>query len=214
MKSPLAAIRGASEILEENPAEADRIRFLDNIRTQSLRLSEMIDKMLALASVEYRQNEIEKKPVNLGLLCAEVLNGFGQGANKKINDKKIHLQRGDMADDAIIEGDAFLLTQALQNLLDNAIDFSPEHAVIQLSVESEQNHYCIKIRDQGAGIPDYAIARLFERFYSLPRPDSGQRSSGLGLSFVKEVALAHKGEITLVNLPEGGVLASLSLAKA
>lgn len=214
MKSPLAAIRGASEILEENPAEADRIKFLDNIRTQSLRLSEMIDKMLALASVEYRQNEIEKKPLSLGLLCAEVLNGFGQGANKKINDKKIHLQHDDLPGDAVIQGDAFLLTQALQNLLDNAIDFSPEQGVIHLSVDSDQSHYCIKIRDQGAGIPDYAIARLFERFYSLPRPDTGQRSSGLGLSFVKEVALAHKGEITLVNHPEGGVLASLSLAKA
>lgn len=214
MKSPLAAIRGASEILEENPAEADRMKFLDNIRTQSLRLSEMIDKMLALASVEYRQNEIEKKPVNLGLLCTEVLNAFGQGANKKINSKKITLQHDDLLGSAVIEGDAFLLTQALQNLLDNAIDFSPEQGVIHLSIGSDQSHYYIKIRDQGAGIPDYAISRLFERFYSLPRPDTGQRSSGLGLSFVKEVALAHKGEITLVNHPEGGVLASLSLAKA
>jgi len=214
MKSPLAAIRGASEILEENPAETDRIKFLDNIKTQSLRLSEMIDKMLALASVEYRQNEIEKKPVNLGLLCAEVLNGFGQGANKKFNDKKIHLQHDDLPGDAVIQGDAFLLTQALQNLLDNAIDFSPEQGVIHLSFDSDQSHYCIKIRDQGTGIPDYAISRLFERFYSLPRPDTGQRSSGLGLSFVKEVALAHNGEITLANHPEGGVLASLSLAKA
>ncbi|MGH8052104.1 MAG: two-component system sensor histidine kinase CreC [Arenimonas sp.] len=213
MKSPLAAIRGASEILEENPAEADRVKFLGNIRSQSRRLSEMIDKMLALASVEYRQNEIEKKAVNLGRLCGDVLNSFEQAANKKLNDKKIRLQHDGLKMDALIQGDAFLLTQALQNLLDNAIDFSPEHGLIQLSIESDQNHYCIKIRDQGAGIPDYAITRLFERFYSLPRPDTGQRSSGLGLSFVKEVALAHKGEITLVNLPEGGVLASLSLAR-
>lgn len=214
MKSPLAAIRGASEILEENPAEIDRVRFLDNIKTQSMRLSEMIDKMLALASVEYRQNEIDKKSVNLGELCRKVVAGFEQGANKKLNDRKIRILHESANADVHVQGDAFLLTQALQNLLDNAIDFSPEHGVIKLSIESDQNQCFIKIRDQGAGIPDYAIERLFERFYSLPRPDTGQRSSGLGLSFVKEVALAHKGDITLVNLPEGGVLASFSVAKS
>jgi two-component system, OmpR family, sensor histidine kinase CreC len=213
MKSPLAAIRGASEILEENPAEADRIKFLDNIKTQSMRLSEMIDKMLALASVEYRQNEIDRKNIDLSELCRDVFNSFEQGANKKQSHKKIQWRSEGLNTQAIVQGDAFLITQALQNLLDNAIDFSPEHGCIELSLESEQNQYSIKIRDQGPGIPDYATDRLFERFYSLPRPDTGQRSSGLGLSFVKEVALAHKGDITLVNLADGGVLASLSLAR-
>jgi len=213
MKSPLAAIRGASEILEENPGEADRLKFLDNIKTQSLRLSEMIDKMLALASVEYRQNEIEMKPVDLSSLCLQLVAGVGQGANKKLNEKHIRITHDGLDSETLIHGDAFLLTQALQNLLDNAIDFSPAYGVINIGIESSQTHCMIKIRDQGAGIPDYAAPRLFERFYSLPRPDTGQRSSGLGLSFVKEVALAHDGDITLVNLPEGGVLASLSVAR-
>ncbi len=213
MKSPLAAIRGASEILEENPPEMDRIKFLDNIKTQSTRLSEMIDKMLALASVEYRQNEIDRKNINLSELCRDVLNSFEQGANRKQSHKEIKWRSEGLNIEAIIQGDAFLITQALQNLFDNAIDFSPEYGCIKLSLESEQNQYCIKILDQGPGIPDYATDRLFERFYSLPRPDTGQRSSGLGLSFVKEVAAAHKGDITLVNLPEGGVLASLTLSK-
>jgi len=214
MKSPLAAIRGASEILEENPAETDRVKFLDNIKTQSTRLSEMIDKMLALASVEYRQNEIEKTSLDLSGLCRQVLHDFENATNKKQSHKKIQWQSEGLDIDAPMQGDPFLLTQALQNLLDNAIDFSPEHGVIKLSIESDQSQCCIKIRDQGAGIPDYAAERLFERFYSLPRPDTGQRSSGLGLSFVKEVALAHRGDITLVNLPEGGVLASLFLARS
>ena len=213
MKSPLAAIRGASEILEENPAEIDRVKFLDNIKTQSTRLSEMIDKMLALASVEYRQNEIDKKSVNLAELCRKVLHDFESATNKKQSHKKIQWQSEGLNIDAEVQGDAFLLTQALQNILDNAIDFSPEHGVIKLSIEIDQNQCCVKIRDQGVGIPDYATDRLFERFYSLPRPDTGQRSSGLGLSFVMEVALAHKGDITLANLPEGGVLASFAVAR-
>ena len=213
MKSPLAAIRGASEILEENPPEMDRIKFLDNIKTQSVRLSEMIDKMLALASVEYRQNEIDRKNIDLSELCRHVLNSFEQVANTKQDHKKIQWHSEGLNIDAIIQGDAFLITQALQNLLDNAIDFSPVHGRIKLSLESEPKQYRINIQDQGSGIPDYAIERLFERFYSLPRPDTGQRSSGLGLSFVKEVALAHGGDITLINFADGGVLASLTLAK-
>jgi two-component system, OmpR family, sensor histidine kinase CreC len=209
MKSPLAAIRGASEILEENPAEADRIKFVGNIKTQSTRLAEMIDKMLALASVEYRQNEIEKKPVLLNELCLQVMASFQENHSRK------HIQwvSEGLNSEAILNADIFLLRQALQNLLDNALAFSPEQGCIKLSLESTQDKYLIRIQDQGSGIPDYAASRLFERFYSLPRPDTGQRSSGLGLSFVKEVALAHKGDITLMNLPEGGVLAILSLAK-
>jgi len=213
MKSPLAAIRGASEILEENPAEYDRLKFLGNIKTQSARLSEMIDKMLALASVEYRQNGIDKKPVDIAQLCRRVMLDIESGANKKPGFRNIKLEYGAMDEPAVILGDAFLLTQALQNLLDNAIDFSPEHGKIMVGIETDQKYFHVKIRDQGAGIPDYAVGRLFERFYSLPRPDTGQRSSGLGLSFVKEVALAHRGEITLVNCPDGGVLATFSLAR-
>jgi two-component system, OmpR family, sensor histidine kinase CreC len=213
MKSPLAAIRGASEILEENPPELDRLRFLENIKTQSVRLSEMIDKMLALASVEYRQNEIEKKPVNLAELCRKLVASLEQGSHKKLQDKKIQIEPDGLDLEAWVQADAFLITQALQNLLDNAIDFSPDGGLIKIAIEIEQNHYCMKVQDQGSGIPDYAITRLFERFYSLPRPDTGQRSSGLGLSFVKEVALAHKGEVSLVNLPGGGVMASLTLAR-
>ncbi|MBF3299530.1 two-component system sensor histidine kinase CreC, partial [Leptospira borgpetersenii serovar Ballum] len=67
--------------------------------------------------------------------------------------------------------------------------------------------------DTGSGIPDYALARIFERFYSLPRA-SGQKSSGLGLAFVQEVARLHQGEIALVNRPEGGVEARLTLPPA
>ena len=68
----------------------------------------------------------------------------------------------------------------------------------------------LKVLDTGSGIPDYALSRIFERFYSLPRAN-GQKSSGLGLAFVSEVARLFNGEVTLRNVQEGGVLASLRL---
>ena len=103
-----------------------------------------------------------------------------------------------------------LLEQALGNLLDNAIDFTPESGRITLSAEVDQEYVTHKVLDTGSGIPDYALSRIFERFYSLPRAN-GQKSSGLGVAFVSEVARLFNGEVTLRNVQEGGVLASLRL---
>ncbi|HHQ9123133.1 TPA: ATP-binding protein, partial [Escherichia coli] len=86
----------------------------------------------------------------------------------------------------------------------------PESGRITLSAEVDQEYVTLKVLDTGSGIPDYALSRIFERFYSLPRAN-GQKSSGLGLAFVSEVARLFNGEVTLRNVQEGGVLASLRL---
>ena len=113
--------------------------------------------------------------------------------------------------DAQVRGERFLLSRALSNLLDNAIDFAPAHSTLQATVARQGNIVELKLRDHGPGIPDYAADRLFERFYSLPRPDGGAKSSGLGLAFVAQVASLHGGEISVVNHPDGGALARLTL---
>lgn len=109
-----------------------------------------------------------------------------------------------------VAGDPDLLEQALGNLLDNAIDFTPPGGVISLIACEVQKQVQLIVTDSGNGIPDYALARVFERFYSLPR-DNGLKSSGLGLAFVQEVARLHQGEITLHNREEGGAIATLTL---
>ena len=70
---------------------------------------------------------------------------------------------------------------------------------------------CVEVRDRGAGVPDYATQRVFERFYSLPRPNHGSRSSGLGLCFVAEAMALHGGDAALANRDGGGAVARLSL---
>jgi two-component system sensor histidine kinase CreC len=69
----------------------------------------------------------------------------------------------------------------------------------------------LSVRDQGPGIPDFALDRAFEKFYSLRRPDTGKKSTGLGLSFVREIAQLHRGVAALGNHPEGGAVATLRL---
>ena len=206
LKSPLTTIRGAAELLREPMAESQKIRFADNINSQALRLQELADKLLELASLEKRHTLDETKAVNIVSLTQEVIRSLEPAAERK----KITLQL-ESQDEITVMGDAFLLQRALTNLLANALDFSPTESIINTRIESQGKQCLISIRDHGQGIPEYALDRIFEKFYSLRRPDSGQKSTGLGLPFVREIAHLHGGEIVLANHPEGGAIASLTL---
>nr|WP_294977419.1 two-component system sensor histidine kinase CreC [uncultured Pseudomonas sp.] len=203
LKSPLAAIRGAAELLEgEMPAE-QRARFVDNIAGESERLQQLIERLLNLAQVEQRQGLEERVPVTLHELVDELIDerlARGQGVQLA----------NDIPPQATVAGERFLLRQALGNLLDNALDFTPAGGVIRFDAQPEGEGWRVELFNQGDAIPQFALPRLTERFYSLPRPSSGRKSTGLGLNFVAEVAALHGGELCVENA-EGGVRASLLL---
>jgi len=214
MKSPLAAIRGSAELLEnadgEAPmADADRARFASSIRRQADRLAQMIDKLLALAAVEHRQRLEARDRIDLQALLQDA----AEQCEPRLAQAGIEL-RWPRDVHAQIEGDAFLLRQALVNLIDNAAEFSPAGGAIDIDVAANGAQVRIEVADRGAGVPDYALPRVFERFYSLPRPQGGSRSSGLGLCFVAEVAALHGGNAELRNREEGGAVAALALPAA
>ena len=209
MKSPLAAIRGAAELLQEPIPEQDRKQFIASIQTQEQRLTTTIDKLLALASVEQHGWLQNTATIDLSALCKELLDDYAP----LLAQKKVQIQADFPITLAYVKGDVFLLEQAIRNLLDNAIAFSPANGTITLALTQHGHTLRLSIQDQGSGIPEYAQTRLFERFYSLPRPDSEQRSSGLGLPFVKEVARLHQATVTLHNRRDGqsGALATLEI---
>lgn len=207
MKSPLAAIRGAAELLQEPLPEPERQRFARHIQTQEQRLTETIDKLLALAAVEQHGWLQESRPVPVDLLLEQA----GESAAAKLAGAGLELSIAPQDAAVTVHGDAYLLRQALSNLLDNAIAFSPRGGRVLLCTAAQAAMLEIRVEDQGPGIPDYAKERVWERFYSLARPDSGLRSSGLGLPFVREVARLHGGEALLENLPAGGARATLRL---
>jgi len=207
MKSPLAAIRGSAELLEGPLDDADRTRFAATIRAQSERLSQMIDKMLALAAVEHRQRLEHPEALSL----AEVVGDAASQCDTRLSQAGLQL-RLDLAPDLPpVRGDRFLLRQAVVNLIENAVDFSPRGEAIDVRLRGDGDRQRVDVGDRGPGIPDYALGRVFERFYSLPRPGNGSRSSGLGLPFVAEVAALHGGEASLENRDGGGAVAVLVL---
>src|SRR5688572_7475237 len=209
MKSPLAAIRGSAELLERPLPDADRVRFAATVRAQSERLAEMIDKLLALAAVEHRQHLETRERVDL----VEVVDAAIAQCTQRTDDGRVTVQRSGEAT-ATVEGDAFLLRQAVANLVENAAAFAPAESVIEVSIVREDANVVVRVLDAGPGVPDYALPRVFERFYSLPRPEGGSRSSGLGLCFVAEVAGLHGGQAALANRETGGAIATLALPAA
>ncbi len=211
MKSPLAAIRGAAELLQEPLPEAERQRFVRNIAEQQQRLTETIDKLLALAEVEQHGWLQRRERIALAPLFAQLEEALAP----QLRGSGVQLQVRAPEAELALAGDPYLLRQALHNLLDNAIAFSPHGGVVVLRVERETDaRLALLVEDAGPGVPDYALERVFERFYSLARPASRQRSSGLGLSFVREVARLHGGEASLRNREHGGAAARLSLPAA
>lgn len=199
MKSPLTAIAASAELLGEEMPAPQREKFALSIQEQAQRLRHLIERLLGLASVESRQRLEQTTPVALDELVRELL-----------TERDLPVQTQAL-EPLTVQGDRFLLRQAIANLLDNALDFSPPAGQIAVTLRAENQQVLLTIADQGDGIPDFALDRVFERFYSLPRPATGNKSTGLGLPFVREVAELHHGTVTLTNRPEGGAIATLQL---
>ena len=206
VKSPLSAIRGAAELLEEKMPPQQRIRFLSNIRNETNRIQEIVDRMLELSSLE--NQKILKKMEQLSF--SSVVQTVIESKQALISQKQLKLSV-DVPDDIMVMGDGFLLHRALSNLIQNAIDFSPAGSLITLRARIEVSRLIFSVEDRGAGIPGFASQKVFDKFFSLQRPDSGEKSTGLGLNFVKEVATLHGGDVVLENRDAKGVRASLTL---
>lgn len=208
LKSPLTAVGGAAELLQEDPSAADRQRFAGSIVEQTGRMQLIIERLLALARIEQLQAPEEIRDVALGDLAREALDRrAGQMAARGVTARIDGVLAGQL------RGDPFLLQQAIGNLLDNAIEFSPDHGAIEITIAGDAAGQVLCVRDHGPGAPDFALPHLFERFYSLPRPATGRKSTGLGLAFVREVAKLHGGRIDFANAADGGAVARLTLPR-
>lgn len=206
LKSPLSSVRGAAELLEEDMPPEKRAAFLANILSETDRMQKLVDRMLDLTALESRRTLAASERVDLAEVAREALKDVAPALERKGIRVSIDLAAG-----LSVKGEAFLLKQAFLNLVDNAAAFSPEGGSLQVTGRREGASAVLEMVDQGPGIPDYARERVFEKFYSLQRPDTGRKSSGLGLAIVLEISRLHRGSIRLDNRPEGGLKATWSL---
>jgi two-component system sensor histidine kinase CreC len=206
LKSPLSAIRGSAELLEEEVPPQQRKRFLTHIRTEAGRIQDIVDRMLTLASLENKPHLSQQKRIQVASLVNDVID-----SKQALLVYKNILVSIAVPKEAEVFGDKFWLHQALANLVQNAIDFSPAGRTIAISSDGDGKTLELCIEDNGTTIPAYAMEKIFDKFYSLKRPDSGRKSTGLGLNLVRQVALLHRGDIQLQNRSPRGVRAVLRL---
>ena len=208
LKSPLAAIAGAAELLRGDLPPAARERFLNNVDSETARLGSLSERLLRLAHLEQRRELEERVAIVVAPLVDELLEAHAA----RLTPRRIRADNGVPAG-VVVSGEGFLIRQALANLIDNAVDFSADGGAITIGAEESAGAVVIRVYNEGEPIPDYALLRVTERFYSLPRPGTGRKSTGLGLSFVLEAAELHGGAFHIRNVP-GGVAAELRLPRS
>jgi two-component system phosphate regulon sensor histidine kinase PhoR len=193
-KTPLTAIQGFAETLLAGALDDPRNnrRFLEIIREHAARLARLTDDLLKLARIEAGKLEVEflsVRPMELVERCAET-------ALLQANQKQIALEMDIPPDLPAIRGDSGLLTDVLQNLLDNAIQYTPAGGRIGVSATAGAREAVIAVVDTGIGIPLVDQERIFERFYRVDAARSREAGgTGLGLSIAKHIVEAHGGRL-------------------
>ena len=196
LKSPLTAIQASAELLKEDLPLEDQQQFATHIHEQSHRLKTLIDRMLLLTRLEKSQHQIEPQYFNLSELIQQVLDQHAS----QIQQQQIQCLL-DIEPNCMISADRFWIQQTLANVLDNALDFTPStDKVLFKLIHLDNKKIQISLFNEGASIPNYALPQIFDTYFSLPRPSNQQRSSGIGLSIVKQVIEQHHGQIKIENI--------------
>lgn len=193
LKSPLAAIRGAGELLQDPLPEPDRYAFATDILAQTQRLQSLVDRLLELSKLEQRQ-ELHR-PQNLVL--ADFLASFV--ALTQIERAHIAIDLIASEDSQTVRIEPALLALALSNLLDNAAAFAPPGSRTTLAAVGRS----IVVQDMGPGVPDFALPKLGQKFFSTVRPDGHTKGSGLGLAIVAQTMALHGGTLQIANTHPG-----------
>lgn len=211
LRTPLTAIQGLSETLIEFPdlVQDKRAYFIGVIHTHSIRLEGIIENLLTLSKIE-KETETDEidfvdESITLALSNAIFL------CKDKALERNIDIILNN-AEDITFKHNSSLIEQAIINLLNNAIKYSNGNSEIKITVIKQNHDVKISIEDQGSGIPEEHLSRLFERFYRVDKARSRELGgTGLGLSIVKHIALAHKGSINVKSKINKGSIFSLIL---
>ena len=213
LRTPLTAVRGYVEaLLEAPPAEdADRRRFLDIIAHHTLRMERLVSDLLWLARLDAGQEVLDRTRVPVD----SVLNDVEADMADALNRKRQHIAHHIDADADVVDADPGKLHDVLRNLIENAINYSPEEAVIDVSAARVGAQVAITVADRGPGIPTSDLSRVFERFYRVDRSrtrDPG--GTGLGLAIVRHLVELHGGSVAAARREGGGTTVTITLASA
>jgi two-component system phosphate regulon sensor histidine kinase PhoR len=193
-KTPLTAIQGFAETLLNGALDdrANRKRFVEIIREHARRLARLTDDLLKLSRIEAGRLELEIRPVPVEAL----VNGCVETARLKAEAKGIEIHVETQKGSPPIRGDGVQLGEVLQNLLDNAVQYTPTGGRVEVISCANGQNVVFTVADTGIGVPEADLERIFERFYRVDAARSREAGgTGLGLSIARHIVEAHGGRI-------------------
>lgn len=196
-RTPITSINGFCELLSlDDRIPADAREFLDIIANEAQRITKMINTFLAVTKLEAAdRQDILKVPLRLDEVVRETLESLQPAAKKK----RIRLVEEKPPRLPPVSADKMLITQVVANLVDNAIRYSPERTTVTVAARLETDAVCVEVTDRGFGIPANELDRVWEKFYRVAQEgqDKDDKSTGLGLSFVRQVVEQHGGIVAV-----------------
>jgi two-component system, OmpR family, phosphate regulon sensor histidine kinase PhoR len=208
LRTPLTAIRGYVEALLDEPAAPESTRkFLEIIARHSTRMERLVKDLLRLARLDARQELLETAHCDIKQIFTAVAADLGPS----IDAKGQHIMLAVAPAARQVDGDPAKLHDIVRNLMENAVNYSPDGAEVRLAADRANGTYVITVADSGPGIPSEDLTRVFERFYRVDKSRSRPGGTGLGLAIVKHLVELHGGEATAANRPEGGAMFTVKL---
>jgi signal transduction histidine kinase len=209
LRTPLTAVRGYVEALMEEPTSPQqRRKFLEVIDRHTGRMERLVRDLLRLARLDAQQETAELHPVDVASLFRSVSSDLSD----RIEQQKIHIEVQVGPGAAVIEADPTKMHDALRNLIENAVNYSAEGGRVALEARVEDGRVLLTVGDDGPGVPEADLGRVFERFYRVDKSrtrDPG--GTGLGLSIVRHLVELHGGRVYAENRREGGALFTIAL---
>ncbi|WP_395618581.1 sensor histidine kinase [Aquirufa sp.] len=213
LKTPIFAAQGFVHTLLDNPEEAPEIRqkFLEKAAKSLDGLDALVKDLLTVSQIETGAIKIEKKRINLRPMVDEIFEQLEGKAKKR--GVKLILNCSDEVID--VKADAQKIEQVLVNLVDNGIKYGNQDGKVTVFIEDRKKSYLISIKDNGPGISEKHLPRIFERFYRIDKSRTKlSGGTGLGLSIVKHIVQAHGSKIQVESKVDKGTSFSFKLEKA
>ncbi len=210
LRTPLTAIRGGVEALLEEVRPEER-RFVAIIARNSARMERLVSDLLRLARLDAGQEELVLTPCVLEATFDSVVGELAP----LVESKHLDVRTSIASDAGTVLADPLKLHDAIRNLVENAVNYSPADSAIELGATGRDGHIRITVADRGPGIPDTDLTRIFERFYRVdaarPRDPGG---TGLGLAIAKHLIGLHEGSVRAANRDGGGTTFTIELPQA
>jgi two-component system phosphate regulon sensor histidine kinase PhoR len=212
LRTPLTAVRGYVEALLDGGADAASARrFLEIISRHTLRMERLVRDLLRLARLDAGQEPRE----NVACSVNALFGGVEGDLLTTIEARDVRVERDIAADAQTVHGDPAGLHDLLRNLLENAVNYSPAGGVVTMASHRSGQSVVFTVSDQGPGIPETDLSRVFERFYRVDKARSrGERDpggTGLGLAIVKHLVELHRGRVTAANGRDRGAVFTVEL---